>query len=406
MQFPETMNRREFLAQTFLTPAVVLCAESQVFSEPPEKYSKIIGVTNRHEVKRISELTNELMERFSLPGLSIAIAYRGKLKMTACMGYADQEKKIPVNPQHLFRVASVSKPITSAAVMKLVEQGKLKLSDPVFGEGKYLSNYCSLHEISDSENRSRLEKITVRHLLEHNAGGWGNKKNDPMFLVEPLEYDHLKLIRWTVEKMPLESEPGTNYSYSNFGYCLLGRVIESVTGQSYEDAVRQLVLDPSGIISMTIGRQKRKDQFENEVVYYGQHSPYNRFMNVTRMDSHGGWIATPSDLVRFVVHVDGFNFPKDILAENSIQEMVTPSNANKNYAKGWSVNRFNNWWHMGGFNGGSSVMARISDGHAWAAITNIRPSDPEFSGQFDGLPWKIKKAVNRWGNHDLFKKQG
>jgi CubicO group peptidase (beta-lactamase class C family) len=105
----------------------------------------------------------------------------------------------------------------------------------------------------------------------------------------------------------------TEYLHSNFGYCVLGRVIEKLTGRTYEAAVRERVLRPCGISSMRISGNTLAERAGREVVYYDQdgEDPYR--MNVRRMDSHGGWLATPTDLVRFLVRVDGFPTKPDIL---------------------------------------------------------------------------------------------
>ena len=103
---------------------------------------------------------------------------------------------------------------------------------------------------------------------------------------------------------PLQTDPGAHYAYSNFGYCLLGRVLEKVTGQSYEQAVKDLILDPADTKSMTIGGNTKQDRLPNEVLYYGQdEDAYHKIMDVKRMDAHGGWVATPIDLVRFALHI-------------------------------------------------------------------------------------------------------
>ena len=145
--------------------------------------------------------------------------------------------------------------------------------------------------------------ITVDDLLTHTSGGWPNDSTDPMFRFK--SWDQSKLITWTLENLPLTYPPGQHWAYSNFGYCVLGRVIEKVSGQPYKDYVQQAVLTPCGITDMLIAGNTLKQRAPNEAMYLGQfgENPYD--MNVTRMDSHGGWIANPSDLARFCAHVGG-----------------------------------------------------------------------------------------------------
>ncbi len=111
-----------------------------------------------------------------------------------------------------------------------------------------------------------VNDITVRHLLHHTVGVWGNDGNDPMF--KQSTYTHSQLIKWTLENYPATSGRGT-YSYSNFGYCLLGRIIEKLSGKSYEQFIKDEVLTPSGITTMQIGGSTLADRKPGEVIYNG-----------------------------------------------------------------------------------------------------------------------------------------
>lgn len=386
------LSRRRFLA--------INCAAFAVGSANRQQIVPTITGVRGAERDAIAKLGAEFQQRFKLPGVSVAMSYRGKLKLLACFGYADRENKAAVQPKHMFRVASVSKPITSVAILKLVERKKLKLDERIFGRDGRLSS-IALDIVNQSSQKDWLQSITIRHLLEHAGGGWTNQSGEaPMFAKPALAMNHADLIRWTVKNMPLKTKPGSSYAYSNFGYCVLGRVIERVTGKKYEQAVRDLVLDPCGARSTFVGGHTKARRRSEEVVYYDKYDPYGRNMNVTRMDAHGGWISTPTDLVRFAQRVDGFKTPPDILTPASITTMTKPSRGN--YALGWNTNRSNNWWHTGSFNGGSSILARINDGHCWAVVVNTRSYDKGYFAALDQFPWTIKQSVKSWGGHDLF----
>lgn len=131
-----------------------------------------------------------------------------------------------------------------------------------------------------------------------------------------------------------------------------------------------------------------------EVVYYGQNgeSPYG--MNFRRMDSHGGWIATPSDLVNFAMRVDGFSYTPSILEPATIETMTTATSANPNYAKGWAVNAAGNWWHTGSLPGTISIIVRTSSGLCWAALTNTRTEGMDLA--LDKMMWEMAEAVPGW----------
>ena len=101
-------------------------------------------------------------------------------------------------------------------------------------------------------------------------------------------WDHEKLITWTLENLPLTYPPGQHWAYSNFGYCVLGRVIEQVTGQPYGAYVQSAILGPCGVTDMQIARNKEGERYANEVVYYGQYSEDPYKMNVTQIDRMEG----------------------------------------------------------------------------------------------------------------------
>jgi CubicO group peptidase (beta-lactamase class C family) len=105
--------------------------------------------------------------------------------------------------------------------------------------------------------------------------------------------NHAELIEWTLHNRPLDYPPGEKYAYSNFGYCVLGRVIEKIANQPYATFVSNAVLKRCGINDMAIGGNTLAERRPQEAKYYGQgDNPYG--MNIARMDSHGGWIARPA----------------------------------------------------------------------------------------------------------------
>ena len=114
-------------------------------------------------------------------------------------------------------------------------------------------------------------------------------------------------------------------------------------------------------------------------------------MNVARMDSHGGWVGTPEELVNFALRVDGFPDPVDILKKESIATMKEHTGVNQNYACGWSVNKVGNYWHGGSLPGLTSLLVRTEAGHCWAACANTRSEGIGLA--LDRLMWKISRAM-------------
>jgi CubicO group peptidase (beta-lactamase class C family) len=322
-----------------------------------------------------------------VPGLSVAIGHAGSIVYKDVWGWADQESHEALTPQHLFRIASVSKPITSVTIFSLIEDDRLDLHDRVFGPRSILGKEFA--SPPPKPGSPSVDQITIEHLLTHTAGGWSNDSRDPMFM-HP-EMNHAQLIEWTLKERQLDHPPGQVFAYSNFGYCLLGRVIEKVTRRPYADYVRRPILSRCGIADMAIAGNTLADRRKGEVRHYGP-GAYN--MNVSRMDSHGGWLARPTDAVHFAMHVSGFVPPEQILRDETIRTMTTPTaaSAKDNYAKGWAVNKAGNWWHTGILDGTNAVMVRTHSGFCWAAFINIGADIDDL----DGLVWKMVGAVKAW----------
>ncbi|QDV42825.1 N-acyl-D-glutamate deacylase [Stieleria neptunia] len=369
-----------------------------------------------------------------IPGASLAITDSSRLVYARGFGYADVGQRERVTPESLFRIASISKPITAVAILQLIEQKKLSLDDKVFEVLQY-EPYLP----ENAEYDKRQDEITIRHLLQH-RGGWDRDQSfDAMFRstefsktlgVEPPAAPET-IIRMMLGK-PLDFDPGERYAYSNYGYCLLGRVIEKLTGKSYEQYVKQSVLDPVGSTAMSIGATRLAGRKENEVRYYDPRlgdsvfakdlnspvpQPYGAW-HLEAMDSHGAWIASATDLVRFASALDS---PEDspILSSDSIAEMVkrpdglaghnqdgTPKS--KFYGLGWSVTTNESGQltasHGGSLPGTNTILIRRPDGRNVALLFNTRIT-ARLSRVVSGVLPQLEEAidnVSQWPDHDLF----
>ncbi len=378
------LTRREMLATTGLW--ALGAGLTRIASAASPFFADEITPAERREMAAFAE---GLRSKYGIPGLSVAIARHGRMVYVETFGVADREGAPALTPSHLFRIASVSKPITSVTIMDLVESGQLALDARVFGHGAVLGTTYGRQPYG-----RWIEDITIKHLLTHTGGGWRNDGSDPMFSNPRM--DHAELISWTVNTLPLVNEPGTAYAYSSFGYCVLGRVIEAVTHQPYAAHVRSRILSRCGVTDMTIAGNTLADRAPREVRYYGQgdENPYG--MNVRRMDAHGGWLATPTDLVNFAMHVDGFKTTTNILTPRTIQTMVESTVANAGYAKGWSVNPQHNWWHNGSLPGTATLMVRTQSGFCWAALTNTRRPNSDLDAALDQGMWTMVGKVGAW----------
>jgi CubicO group peptidase (beta-lactamase class C family) len=260
--------------------------------------------------------------------------------------------------------------------------------------------------------------VTILHLLEH-LGGWDhNKSFVPMFadekiskaLGKPLPVTQADIITF-MNGQPFQYEPGTKYAYSNYGYCLLGRVIEQKTGLSYEDYIKKAVLSPLGISRMQIGHSNLDGRALGEVKYESKSESVYGAFNLENMDSHGGWIASAPELVRFAA---SFDRPGEspILSAASIETMFSlPATITREkykpgesyYACGWMVRDYGNGrrntWHAGSLPGCYTFMARWSNGVNCVVLFNKR--GPGFE-KIDSILSKTAKSISDWPDHDLF----
>jgi N-acyl-D-amino-acid deacylase len=382
---------------------------------------------------------DDLMRSFvrdnEVPGAALAVSKNGRLVYARGFGFADAQKKEPVQPTALFRIASISKPITAVAALQLAEQGKLKLDEPMLAQ---LPPELRPEPLGDP----RLEKITVRQLLRH-TGGWDRSKSfDPMFRsVEIAKSENTappagpnEIIRYMLRRK-LDFEPGEREAYSNFGYCILGRIVERASGQRYEQYVCERVLAPLGIKAMRIGRTLPEGRAQGEVEYLDHRArtgpavmgatigrkvplPYGAYY-VEAMDAHGGWIASAVDLVRFASAFDNPAACKVLKPEGIAAMFHCPDGAagyEKDgkpkaayYACGWSVRPVGaagkaNTWHNGALAGTSTLLVRRHDGLNWAVLfnTDCDPTGKLLSGLIDGPLHGAANAVKQWPEDDLF----
>ncbi|MDA1050185.1 MAG: serine hydrolase [Planctomycetota bacterium] len=374
-------------------------------------------------------MMREFMKQHRVPGASLAVTDQGRVVFARGYGYADVATREQVTTDSLFRIASISKPITAVAILQLVEQDKLKLDDKVFEVLDYEDEIKAKGETFDARHRD----ITIRHLLGH-RGGWDRDLSfDGMFrsvefaakLGLPAPAGPDTVIR-SMLGQSLDFDPGHRYAYSNYGYCLLGRVVEKLTGQSYEQYVREHVLAPLGIHSMGIGKTRLDGRQANEVRYYypgrgpsvfqadlGQEVPWpygGWFLEA--MDSHGAWLASATDLAKFAA---AFDDPENckILAADSIAAMFArpPGLAGHEedrtekpvfYSLGWfnrvvGEGKLNNW-HTGSLAGTATILIRRHDGRNFVALFNARtsPDASHFGREIDPLLHHAADAVSDW----------
>ncbi len=338
------------------------------------------------DTKGIDILVESFMKKNQVMGASVAITNKEKLVYAKGFGIANNETDETVQPGHLFRLASISKLITAVAVMKLYEQGLISLNDTVFGENGLLNDPRFL-----AFKDPRISQITIANLLNHTAG-WGKKYGDPIFnspfIARVMKSENPSDIDMIIEfilKDKLRYSPGKRYSYSNFGYVVLGRIIEEVTKMKYEDYVVINILRPAGIYDMHIGHNLYHQKFPNEVKYFEPAgSPYvlavdgsNKMVpksyggnDLRLLGAAGGWVASAPELAKLLTVLDGFDNQPDILRRETIEMMTNPAIAG-NGLYGWrGVDKHGTWWRTGTLSGTTTLMMRQENGVNWVVLLN------------------------------------
>ena len=354
------------------------------------------------------EAITELTERWSIPGTQVAVIYNGTLFFNKGYGVADSDSATNVTNESKFRMASLSKAVTSSGILTMIQNGNISLDDrmvdlipdliPSALEG------CDYPSHSTSYS---IDNITVSQLLNHRAGfdpssdptywHWDTweSRNDDCLDIDSLntDYDDGNLAPVPMERIlsewlrrPLDYEPGSDYEYSNIGYQILGQIIEAQSGMGYEAYILENVLTPMGIDSMSIGMTMPDQRAKDEVTYYDYeedtspcHFPSGEDGNgdpifetaadpdcgdfvVEEKDGGGGWIATAADYARFLAHIDGtltttaFNNSFDYFISNPDAPEYSTY-----YGHGVFVSAANTdiWNHNGAFSGSSTYFKRV-----------------------------------------------
>ena len=265
------------------------------------------------EYKEFDSLVARYLKRWEINGAQLVISRNDSLLYARGFGYADKEKGILMEPNMVMRFASVSKLITAAGIMKLVEMKKVRMSDKVFGPKGILNDTTYNNSIKDD----RYYDITVEQLLRHNAG-FTNGAGDPMFSTRYIIMqnhlttppDHKTLLKILLKRR-LGYTPGEGRCYSNLGYMILSEIIAKKSGMKYADFMQKYILHPAGCYDMHIAGTYYEDRRPNEVKYYMHQGSENVYEynnsgrmvprcfgenDVTRSEGSGAWFGSAEEL--------------------------------------------------------------------------------------------------------------
>ena len=306
-------------------------------------------------------------DRLHIPALSVAVVMNGELRFAAAYGIADVENSVAATPATVFRIASASKPLAAVAAMQLAERGALDLDAPV-------QKYAPAFPV-------KRFPITTRQVLAHVSGirnyrpGEGERTTRYGSLTDALSI---------FKDDDLDHEPGQRFTYTTFGYTLLGVIIEGASGQSFDDYMREHVFTPAGM-SRTVADDvlaivpNRARGYTPQI--FGAFD--GNYRNAILMDSSykrpaGGWLSTAEDLARFAMAVESGRLIKPETFRKMTQGQRTTGGAETGYAYGWFVNtreagrRDGSVWHGGVQPGFTSDLWLIpSQRFAVAIVANL-----------------------------------
>ncbi|WP_288435264.1 serine hydrolase domain-containing protein [uncultured Chryseobacterium sp.] len=247
------------------------------------------------------------------------VHYQNKNIFEKSYGWQDAEKKIPNQDKSVYQIASLTKSFTALMVVKLSEEGKLSVKDPI---AKFIPDY------------PRGNEITIEHLLTHTSGIYEILRNKEFFNMLPTGKSITKDQELSFfENEPLDFEPGSQFSYSNSGYIVLGMIIEKVTGLSYENAVRKNILEPLKMIHTGFDYSALKSPYKTVPYSYISKTKREKanVWNSTLTGPAGQIYSTVEDLYRYYMGLRDYK----IVSKEAFKKATTPYLSG--YGYGWFI---------------------------------------------------------------------
>jgi len=295
----------------------------------------------------------------SVPGLSVAVWAEGELQWAEGFGFADLEQRVPVEPETKFRIASISKALAAAGVGVLMQEGRLDLDLPV---QSYVPGFPE-----------KQWPLTTRQIAGHLGGVRHYNGNE---FASSVAYDDVVEALDIFADSPLQSEPGTEYSYSTYGWNLVSAVMQGAAGEPFLDFMRSRVIEPLGldetiaehVDSLIPGRARFYQNSEGRLV----NAPY---VDNSNKWAGGGYLSTARDMVRY-----GASYlTNEILAPQTVAELWTPMRPTEGtsiYGIGWNHDLrdgVDTAWHTGGAMGGTTILIiQPERGIVVALLTNLQ----------------------------------
>ena len=324
-------------------------------------FAQASGPASSGDVELLDGLVRAAMEQPGAVGLSVAVGRGDELLFARGYGRAELEFGAAADEATMFRIGSVTKQFTAAAILKLAERGQLALDESLT---TYLPDYPT-----------HGHEITLRHLLTHTSGVHNyTDLGSTWAAVQPFELSDAELVAlW--RELPLDFPPGEGWNYSNSGYYLLGMVIAKVTGKSYPEFLREAFFEPLGLTGTRY--DSNGEVIPRRAQGYGWQagrSWNDRVLGMSQPGAAGGLLSTAGDLVRWQQALVAGR----VVSSESYLEMTTPymlaSGRETGYGMGLQLDTQLDRpcvWHGGGIHGFNSVLLYFPEERlSVAAISN------------------------------------
>lgn len=343
------------------------------------------------------------MSTYKIPAVGLAVTKGEKTVYAAGYGLAEADagNTVICTPEHLFRLASVSKTITATCILSLCQEGKLSLDDKVFAPGGPLASLFPGNHVMWADD------IRVRDLLTHRSG-WTNYctgGTDPIFTGDARFYGKSvkQRVDYLLKNINLAYTPGTYYSYYNMGFSILGLIIEQVTGKSYEAYMRE-VAARAGADDIWVSRTPRSGKRANECVFYSQDGGYPYDNNMEISAACGGLTASAVDLARILTAIDYGSVVPDILGREWLDAMYTNytnPGGKAGYGFGWWIEHYTmtNWaaYHTGSLSGTKTLWVRGNNGVNGVILCNSSsPKDSFETAMFTTLDDAMSRVKSNY----------
>ncbi|HLF63978.1 MAG TPA: serine hydrolase [Saprospiraceae bacterium] len=310
-------------------------------------------------IQLATEFDKMLSEQFKTgePGATVLVSRNGQTVYKKAFGMANLELDIPMRVEHVFRIGSITKQFTAIAILQLMEQGKLNLHDDIT---RFIPEYPT-----------QGNPITIEHLLTHTSGIQSYTAMKEFMARMTLDFTPIEMIDY-FKNEPMKFAPGTQFSYCNSGYFLLGYLIEVISGKSYPEYLDENIFKPLGMTNSLYGSNTRLIKNRASAYSQGDHGFENAHpLSMTQPYAAGSIQSTVEDLFKWHQAVHAYKLVKKESLEKAFTRYILTDGTETDYGYGWSfsyVQGSPTIEHGGGINGFSTMAIYLPKEDVFVAV--------------------------------------